>query len=55
MTGKLVVLGILTIGPLTGGCGQRPAAPPPALTGAWRSALQFKAGAFASIKNLEFM
>ena len=32
----------------------RPVQPPP-LVGAWRSALQFKTGAFASIEDLEFM
>lgn len=28
---------------------------PPAIVGAWRSSLQFTSGAFASIKDLEFM
>jgi hypothetical protein len=42
---------------LTVGCAaerQEPPAPP-ALVGAWRSSLQFTTGAFASIKDLEFM
>ena len=39
------------------GCNAAPArqeAPPP-IIGAWRSSLQFSTGAFASIKDLEFM
>jgi hypothetical protein len=31
------------------------AAATPALVGAWRSTLQFRSGAFASVKDLEFM
>lgn len=31
------------------------ASPPAALVGAWRAKLQFDSGAFAAIKNLEFM
>ncbi len=38
-------------------CNQAPATrePAPAIIGAWRSSLQFTSGAFASIKDLEFM
>ena len=38
-------------------CNPAPPKPeaPPALVGAWRSSLQFTSGAFASIKDLEFM
>ena len=39
------------------GAGCRPSPPPaaPVLTGAWRAQLQFTTGAFASVKDLEFM
>jgi hypothetical protein len=39
------------------GCVRRDgaAASPPALVGAWRSAVQFKSGAFAAIKDLQFL
>ncbi len=37
------------------GCDTAPAATPPVLVGAWRSSLQFETGAFAPIKDLEFM
>lgn len=37
------------------GCDTAPAAKPAALVGAWRSSLQFETGAFAAIKDLEFM
>lgn len=40
---------------LAAGCAAERPAPPPALVGAWRSSLQFTTGAFASIKDLEFM
>jgi len=36
---------------LAAGCAQEP----PALVGAWRSSLQFENGAFAGIRDLEFM
>ena len=39
---------------LLAACAQR-SSPPPALVGAWRSELQFSTGAFAGIKDLEFM
>jgi hypothetical protein len=37
------------------GCDMEPAAKPAALIGAWRSSLQFESGAFAAVKDLEFM
>ena len=37
------------------GCDMAPAAKPAALIGAWRSSLQFESGAFATVKDLEFM
>jgi len=37
------------------GCDVAPAEKPAALVGAWRSSLQFETGAFAAIKDLEFM
>ena len=40
---------------LAAGCAAERPAPPAALVGAWRSSLQFSTGAFASIKDLEFM
>jgi len=39
---------------LSYGCSQRPAEQPP-LVGAWRSAVRFRTGAFATVQNLEFM
>ena len=55
MTRTLGILGILTAILLTTGCTADRAAPPPALVGTWRSSVQFESGAFASVKNLEFM
>ena len=40
---------------LAGGCAPSRMAPAPSLVGAWRSSLQFQSGAFAPIKDLEFM
>ena len=37
------------------GCGTAPIAKPAALVGAWRSSVQFESGAFAAVKDLEFM
>jgi len=38
------------------GCARTPVpAPPSALVGAWRSSVQFHGGAFAAIKDLEFL
>jgi len=37
------------------GCSSNTAPVPPSLVGAWRSSIQFEAGAFAEIKDLEFM
>ena len=47
---SLLPLTLLACGPAT----VRNDAPPP-IIGAWRSSLQFSSGAFASIKDLEFM
>ena len=46
---------VVTILLLAAGCAAERPEPPPALVGAWRSSLQFTTGAFASIKDLEFM
>lgn len=40
---------------LAAGCTAGQQVPPPALAGAWRSSIQFETGAFAGIKDLEFM
>jgi hypothetical protein len=40
---------------LAAGCAPSPTPRPPSLAGAWRSSIQFETGAFASIKDLEFM
>ena len=40
---------------LAAGCMKDQQPVPPALLGAWRSSIQFETGAFASIKDLEFM
>lgn len=40
---------------LVAGCTARRTAPPVSLAGAWRSSVQFESGAFAPLKNLEFM
>ena len=48
----LVAMLLLT---LLSGCAPKPAAPPPALIGAWRSKVQFDSGALAAVKDLEFM
>jgi hypothetical protein len=46
----------LSVAALLGaGCMGDHLAVPPALVGAWRSSIQFETGAFASIKDLEFM
>jgi len=49
---SLSLLGVILLA-----CNPAPArrAAPPAIIGAWRSSLQFSSGAFASIKDLEFM
>lgn len=53
--GKLSFLWSLIAMLLMSGCDTAPAAKPAALVGAWRSSLQFETGAFAPIKDLEFM
>ena len=53
-SGLLAVLGLALIA--LAGCASRPApAAPPALIGAWRSGVQFDGGAFAAIKDLQFL
>jgi hypothetical protein len=50
----LVVLALALV--VIAGCARTPASPAaPALVGAWRSSVQFTGGAFASIKDLEFL
>lgn len=47
--------GVIPVALLAAGCtADRPPAPDP-LIGAWRSAIRFETGAFAAIKDLEFM
>ena len=48
-------LGALAAALLATGCGADQPAPPAPLVGAWRSSIQFESGAFAAIKDLEFM
>jgi len=71
MTRTTGLFGTLTVILLVTGCAKAPAPvepqaaaereaaaepqAPPALLGAWRSSLQFESGAFAPIKDLEFM
>lgn len=47
---------LLTVGLVTG-CARRVSDPPlpPSLVGAWRSSIQFDSGAFAAVKDLEFL
>jgi len=40
---------------LAAGCTARRTVPSASLAGAWRSSVQFESGAFAPVKNLEFM
>jgi hypothetical protein len=56
MTRTNCQLGLLSAVLLVAGCAKAPSpAEAPALSGAWKSSLQFESGAFASIKDLEFM
>ena len=52
---KLALLWSLATMLTMSACDKAPAPPPPALAGAWRSAIQFESGAFAVVKDLEFM
>lgn len=52
---KLAVMGSLAAMLAMSGCEKAPPVIPPALAGAWRSSIQFESGAFATIKDLEFM
>jgi hypothetical protein len=45
----------LTIALFVSGCAEKETKQPAALVGAWRSSLQFETGAFAPMKDLEFM
>ena len=51
--GTLIALGTLSAAALASGCTMD--TPAPALVGAWRASIQFETGAFAPIKDLEFM
>jgi hypothetical protein len=59
MARTICLLGPLTAVLLVTACAKAPAPveppAPPVLVGAWRSSLQFESGAFAPIKDLEFM
>lgn len=55
LTSKLAVAWSLTAMLAVSGCENPAPATPPALVGAWRSSIQFESGAFAAIKDLEFM
>jgi hypothetical protein len=55
MKSKLLLFVLLSSALNAAGCGKDGAAPPPAIVGEWRSSVQFKTGAFASIDDLEFM
>ena len=46
---------VLAVTLLAAGCAAERPVPAPLLVGAWRSSLQFTTGAFASVKDLEFM
>jgi hypothetical protein len=52
---RIGILGALTAVLLAAGCAAPPPAAPPALVGAWRSSVQFESGAFASVRDLEFL
>jgi hypothetical protein len=55
VTRTLAVVGMLAAVGVGNGCRPDPPANPPSLVGAWRSSLQFETGAFAPMKDLEFM
>ena len=50
---SFVALGLFTV--ILGGCASAPATADQALVGAWRGHVQFKNGAFAGVKDLEFL
>jgi len=55
MTRRTGMLAVLFLATLLVSCAHQPAVGEPALTGAWRSTVQFKSGPFAVVKDLEFM
>ena len=55
MTRKPRSLGALAAALLATGCSADQPPPPVPLVGAWRASIQFESGAFAAIKDLEFM
>lgn len=54
MRNRAFLWALIAVFPLAG-CAPAPSEKPSALVGAWRSSLQFETGAFAAIKDLEFM
>jgi hypothetical protein len=52
---RLGVITVLLPALLALGCTTSRQTPPPALVGAWHASVQFESGAFASVKNLEFL
>ena len=55
MTRAFAISGVVTAALLAMACGAGEPSAPATLVGAWRSSLQFESGAFATIKDLEFM
>lgn len=55
MSRTSIYSGVLAVMLLVGGCGSETASKTVPLVGAWRSAIQFESGAFAGVKDLEFM
>ena len=61
MKRPLLIILAATVGLLASGCAKRPSPGPgedtgiASLTGAWRGKVQFTSGAFAAVKDLEFM
>jgi hypothetical protein len=55
MRRQLVLQPLLVVALVAVACRPSPPTGTPVLVGAWRSSLQFSSGAFASIKDLEFM
>lgn len=55
MKSKPAILLVLPAALLVAGCAKNEAPAAQAIVGEWRSSVQFKAGAFAAVKDLEFM
>lgn len=55
MTQAFAAAGVFVTALIAMGCAAKEPREPAALVGAWRSSVQFKTGAFAPIKDLEFM